>query len=59
MIDRFPIPSYKIKSVVEYPNSDRVEFILKNGFRIIASKKQFQDYKAFKNSVEMHNKKRT
>jgi len=58
MNDKFPIPSYKIKRVVEYPNSDRVEFILKNGFRIIASKKQFYDYTAFKKSVEAHNKKR-
>ena len=57
-MDKLPFPSYKVKILIEYPKSDRVDFILHNGFKIVVSRKQFQDFEAFKASVELHNKKR-
>ena len=54
-MDKIPVPSYLVSKILEETDSDKIELHLKNGFIIKASKKLFQDYEKYKQSVAHHN----
>ena len=54
-----PIPSHLVIEIVEEENSDKITLVMKNGFNIKASKKQFNDYNSYKKSVVYNNRNKS
>jgi len=59
MLHKFPIPPWQIISIIEELGSNKIELVLRgNGWRIKATKQQFDNYEYYKEAVRKYSKER-